>query len=105
MELSPKVARVLAAEGISAPELAHMLKHSAITHVRGCNRRYYSWVFARAGDYVQDMQKVDLVEIGHGSQRMLEEHEPCSGDGCRLCGWIGSVSRAVTDTTATSLRG
>lgn len=103
MQISEKVQRVLAAEHISSEELHVMLAQAAITSMRDCNRRYYAWLFNVEGDVLTDMQRVDLVEVGHGPTAMLEEHDACSGAGCRACGWVGSVSRAINDTTARHL--
>lgn len=103
MQISPKVLRVLQAEDISAEELYRMLDEVAFTSVRGCNRRYFQWLFVLKDNVLQDMQRADVVEIGKGSNRMLEEHEACEGQGCRTCGWVGQVSRAVEDATATAI--
>lgn len=103
MQISDKVLRVLQAEKISADELYHMLDSVAFTSLRGCNRRYFQWLFRIDGNQLQDMQRVELVEVGRGRDRMLEEHEPCEGQGCRDCGWAGQVSRAIQDTTATAM--
>jgi hypothetical protein len=100
MVLTDKVKRVLAGESISTEELEYMLAQAAITSMRDCNRRYYAWLFRVEGNTLLDMQRVDLVELGHGPTAMLEEHDACSGAGCRACGWVGSVSRAIADTTA-----
>jgi hypothetical protein len=43
------------------------------------------------------MQHADMVEVGDGETRMLEDHEACDGQGCRGCGWIGQVGRWVSD--------
>jgi hypothetical protein len=99
VQINDKVLRVLQAEKISADELYHMLDEVAFTSLRGCNRRYFQWLFLVKDNVLQDMQRVELVEVGRGPHRMLEEHEPCNGAGCRACGWIGSVSRAIEDTT------
>lgn len=103
MQISSKVLRVLQAEKISADELYKMLEEVAFTSLRGCNRRYFQWLFKVNGDLLQDMQRLDVVEVGRGRERMLEEHEACDGEGCHECGWIGSVSRAFEDTTATAM--
>ena len=103
MKISDKVLRVLKAEQISADELYRMMDELAFTSIRGCNRRYFQWLFRLDGDVLQDMQRLDLVEIGKGQNRMLEEHEPCDGEGCHECGWAGIVSRAVDDVTATAM--
>ena len=100
MQISNKVLRVLQAEKISADELYQMLDQVAFTSIRGCNRRYFQWLFSVKDNMLQDMQRLELVEVGKGRDRMLEEHEDCDGEGCRACGWIGSVSRAIEDTTA-----
>ena len=99
MQLSEKVLRVMQAEGITAAELAQMLNEVAFTSIRGCNRRYFQWLFRVQGDVLLDMQRVDLVEVGHGTNRMTEDHDACRGEGCRDCGWSGSISRAVNDPT------
>ena len=103
MQINQKVLRVLQAEQISADELYKMLDEVAFTSIRGCNRRYFQWLFLVEDDVIQDMQRADLVEIGKGPHRMLEEHDECDGEGCRGCGWIGEISRAVTDATSESL--
>jgi hypothetical protein len=100
MEVSKKVLRIMQEEKISAAELRQMLDDAAYTSIRGCNRRYFQWLFEVNGNVLKDMQREDLVEIGRGDNRMLEEHEACHGEGCRECGWAGSVSRAVADATA-----
>lgn len=103
MQISNKVLRVLQAEKIPASELYQMLDEVAFTSIRGCNRRYFQWLFRIEGNLLQDMQRLELVEVGRGRDRMLEEHEACDGEGCRECGWIGAVSRAIQDTTATAM--
>lgn len=105
MQISPKVLKVLQAEHISSEELYRMLDELAFTSLRGCNRRYFQWIFKLSSDgkLLEDMQRLDLVEVGLGQNRMLEEHEPCSGEGCRDCGWAGVISRAVSDATATAM--
>lgn len=103
MQISAKVLKVLVAEKISPEELHRMITKAAFTSIRGCNLRYFQWLFVRKGDLLMDMQQLDLVEVGRGSNRMLEEHEPCNGEGCRDCGWAGHVLRAVEDTTAATL--
>lgn len=103
MRISDKVQRVLAGEHISAEELAYMVAESAVTRLRHCNRRYFNWLFLLEGTSLVDMQHVFVVEIGRGSNRMTEEHESCEGQGCRACGWVGSVSRAVQDATAEAI--
>jgi hypothetical protein len=103
MQISAKVLRVLEAEQISADELYRILDEVAFTSIRGCNRRYSQWLFVIKDDVLLDMQYFDLVEIGRGSTRMLEEHDDCDGEGCKACGWAGQVSRAIEDTTASAL--
>lgn len=103
MKISAKALRVLTAEQISAEELYTMLDEAAFTSVRGCNRRYFQWLFVVQDNVLCDMQRLEVVEVGKGQDRMLEEHDACNGEGCRSCGWIGSVSRAVADTTAAAM--
>lgn len=105
VQISNKVLRVLQAENISPDELQRMLDELAFTSIRGCNRRYFQWLFRMShdGTMLQDMQRMDVVEIGKGQNRMLEEHDACGGEGCRICGWVGQVSRAITDTTAVAM--
>lgn len=103
MQISNRVLRVLQAEKISPDELFHMLDAVAFTSIRGCNRRYFQWLFLVKNDVLLDMQRMEMTEIGRGENRMLEEHESCNGQGCRDCGWVGSVSRAVQDSTATAM--
>jgi len=103
MQLTDKVKRVLAGEKISPEELDYMLAQAAITSMRECNRRYYAWLFRVEDNVLLDMQRVDLVEVGHGPTAMLEEHDACNGAGCRACGWVGSISRAISDATARNL--
>ncbi len=103
MQISKKVLKVLQAESISAEELHRMLNEVALTSIRGCNRRFFQWLFKVDDQMLQDMQRVDVVEIGKGQNRMMEDHEACGGEGCRECGWIGQVSRAVEDPTAEAM--
>lgn len=103
MQISPKVLRVLQAEKISSDELFHMLDAVAFTSIRGCNRRYFQWLFRIKDNILLDMQRLDLTEIGRGDNRMLEDHEACDGLGCHDCGWVGQVSRAVQDSTAAAM--
>lgn len=107
MQISTKVLKVLKAENISAEELRRMLNKMALTSIRGCNRRYFQWLFQMnsTNTVLSDMQRLDVVEIGRGQNRMLEEHEECGGEGCRTCGWVGQVSRAVQDATAVAMSG
>ena len=100
MWISPKVERVLVAEQIQPAELDYMVQHAAITSLRRCNRRYFHWVFLLVGENLQDMQYADVVMDGRGENRMLEDHQVCDGKGCRSCGWVGQISRAIVDTTA-----
>jgi hypothetical protein len=99
MKINPKVLRVLTAEKISPEELQQMLTEAAFTSLRGCNLRYFQWLFVKTDDTLMDMQRADLVEIGKGQNRMMEEHDPCSGEGCKECGWVGEISRAVEDSS------
>lgn len=105
MYIHPKVLRVLAEEKISSTELTNMMADWAFTSVRGFNRRYFQWLFlfSERENALMGMQHMDLIEIGQGQNRMLEEHEVCGGEGCRACGWVGSVSRAVADSTAAAM--
>lgn len=103
MQISAKVLRVVQGEQISPDELYRMLGELAFTSLRGCNRRYFQWLFRVEGDVVLDMQRLDLVEVGRGRDRMLEEHEPCDGEGCRVCGWAGHILRGVDDSTAQAM--
>jgi len=96
MELSKKVLGVLSEEGISAEELGLMVDRAAITSLRGCNRRYFHWLFRLSGDKLEDMQLAQLVELGDGEESMNEPHENCGGGGCRECGWTGLVVRKFT---------
>jgi hypothetical protein len=95
--LTDRVLRVVTEEGISEQMLAEMLARSAVTSLRGCNRRYHAWIFTVHGDIVVEMQRAEMVEIGRGRSRMMEEHEACAGIGCRHCGWVGSIARWITD--------
>lgn len=103
MQISSRALRVLQAEKISADELYQMLDEVAFTSIRGCNRRYFQWLFRIEGNVLQDMQRLDVIEVGKGRDRMLEEHEACNGEGCRDCGWVGQISRAIRDTTASAM--
>lgn len=103
MQINGKVLRVLQAEKISPEELYRMLDEVAFTSIRGCNRRYFQWLFLVKDNMLQDMQRLDLIEVGRGPHRMLEEHEACDGEGCRECGWVGQVSRAIEDATAVAM--
>src|ERR1035438_3461923 len=49
----PQVQRVMQGEGISPDELMEMLRKSAITSLRGFNRRYYDWLFKIQGRSVE----------------------------------------------------
>lgn len=100
MQISGKVLRVLQAEKISPDELYKMLDDVAFTSIRGSNRRYDQWLFLVEGNVLKDMQRAEVVQVGRGPNRMLEEHEACDGEGCIECGWVGQVSRAIVDTTA-----
>src|ERR1035441_10535513 len=97
MELSDQVLRVLSFERISEGKLAEMLKRAAITRLRGFNRRYFHWIFKTEGDVLVAMQHVEIIEIGNGNTRMLEDHDACDGAGCHGCGWIGQVGRWGSD--------
>jgi hypothetical protein len=97
MTFSEQVLRVLRFERISEEELAKMLEKAAITRIRGFNRRYFHWLFKIQGDTLVEMQRVDIVEVGKGKTRMLEDHESCAGKGCRGCGWVGQIGRWITD--------
>lgn len=103
MQITSKVLKVLKAEKISPDELMTMLTEAAFTSLRGCNLRYFQWLFLKRGEVLVDMQRVDLVEIGKGQNRMMEDHDECDGEGCRECGWAGQVSRAITDPVASMM--
>jgi len=100
---SEKVLRILTAEGISVEELAYMVEHAAITSIDGCNRRYHQWAFRVEGAVLLDMRYAQLMSVGRGHAWQTEEHEPCLGDGCRECGWVGEVLRGIEDTTQTAI--
>lgn len=97
MQISSKVARVLEAEQIARAALDNMLSHAAITRIRGFNRRYYHWLFLVRGDVLEDMQRVQMTEIGNGDTRIAEEHDACAGQGCRACAWVGQIQRRIKD--------
>lgn len=100
MKLSEKVLKVMQEEKISPEELKYMIDHAARTQIRGCNRRYFHWVFKIENEAVEDMQLAQLKQEGHGETSMLEEHVDCNGKGCKQCGWTGySVDRRITDKT------
>lgn len=103
MQINRKVLRVLQTENIPAEELYRMLNEAAFTSLRGCNLRYFHWLFVMRDNILSDMQRADLVEVGRGSSRMQEEHDACDGEGCRACGWAGVVSRAIEDATAQAM--
>lgn len=103
MQVSHKILEVLKAEHISPEELQYMLMHAAITSLHGCNKRYFNWCFLMSDGVLKKMQHADVVEVGQGETRMLEDHEECGGEGCRQCGWSGQVSRGIADTTAQAL--
>ena len=89
----PQVQRVMQGEGISPDELMEMLRKSAITSLRGFNRRYYDWLFKIQGRSVEIMQAAEMREVGRGKDHMVEECERCAGRGCKQCGWVGQISR------------
>ena len=92
----PQVERVLQGEGISNGELDAMLERSAITSQRGYTRRYNDWYFRiTPNGVVQKMARVDLLEVGTGTSRMMQPHDECNGVGCQICGWEGSIIRRV----------
>jgi hypothetical protein len=95
--LTDQVRRVLGEEGISERVLAEMLDKAAITSMRGFNRRYYQWLFKIEGGTVVEMQRAGVVEVGRGTSKMSEEHDPCAGRGCPGCGWTGFIKRWISD--------
>lgn len=98
MKISSKVARVIKAENISPEELSYMLEHSSISSLRdGCNRRYFHWLLKVDKGNLLDMQHEQIVEVGEGESRMLEDHDACHGEGCLECGWVGKVGRWISD--------
>lgn len=97
MRVSTKVTTILQAENINGDELNHMLKHAAITSLRGFNRRFHHWLFKVQGSALVDMQYAEVVEVGSGDVRVMEDHEDCKGKGCRTCGWSGHFVRWVRD--------
>jgi hypothetical protein len=88
---------VVSGEGIPAEELAKMVENSAITRVRGFNRRYFHWLFSVQGDSLLAMQRFEYAKVGKGDSFMYEDHGACDGRGCKACGWIGQVKRWVKD--------
>ena len=107
LRISPKVRRVLDTEKIPVEELIMMVEKSAITSLRTANRRYFRWLFTVVDEgeiqHVTQMELAQPVEVGSGEARVLEEHEPCQGEGCRACGWIGVIVRRISDATAQDL--
>lgn len=97
IQVSERVLWVLRYEKISEEELAKMLRLAVNTRVRGFNKRYCHWIFKVNGDHLEEMQWVDLLEVGKGKTKMLEEHDSCNGEGCHTCGWSGQVARWITD--------
>jgi hypothetical protein len=97
MKLSEQVLKVLRSEAIGEAELAEMLRESCITRIRGANQRYFHWLFRVEGGSLKWMQHADVMEVGDGQTRMLEDHEDCAGEGCHDCGWVGKIGRWITD--------
>ncbi len=73
MEISAKVLRVIQEEGIPPAELTYMVEHAAISSIRTCNGKYFHWCFQLVGNQVLDMQRVEVLEVGHGTLRQTEE--------------------------------
>jgi hypothetical protein len=105
MKVTEKVLRVLRAEHISDEELGKMLDEAAITRIEGGNARYCHWLFKTnpVTGAVEDMRLVEMVEIGQGPAKVIEEHDACEGAGCHACGWVGSFVRRLSDETASRL--
>lgn len=106
MEISKKVIRVMQGEHISPAELEQMVRQAAIASAKGgFNRRFGHWLFRMSpdGNQLHDMQWDQMVHVGRGHSTMIEDHDPCDGEGCHGCGWIGKISRSFTDTTQLSL--
>jgi hypothetical protein len=97
MRTSEKVKRVLAGENISQNELETMIRSAAKFSKEGCNRRYHHWLFNVQGDEVVDMRTSWMKQVGRGKDRVIEEHDTCQGQGCKMCGWSGQVIRLVSD--------
>lgn len=97
MTISDQVKKVLKAEKISLEELQKMLSEAAITSQRGYNRRYFEWLFVYKNDEVEKMIRQKTIILGRGEYVQYEEHDPCSGSGCRGCGWSGEIIRKVND--------
>lgn len=104
MHIADKVVRVITAEHISPEELAHMVTHAAMfSGVTGFNRVFYQWLFKLEGERLLDMRATDMVVIGQGNIPVYEDHDACGGQGCKECGWVGSLCRLVTDISLDKL--
>lgn len=95
MSVSLEVQRVMEGEGISLDELQAMVERSAITSVRGFNRRFNDWIFVVKNGVVCRMQPIDMIEVGQGRDIMYEPHTACLGRGCKECGWSGEIIRKI----------
>ena len=102
MQITEKVKKVLEGENISLEELQMMVHQASLTSTVGGNRRYCHWLFLVDDDheFLIDMRQVDLVEQGHGRDRVRVRHDSCSGEGCHNCGWVGDVIQRITDTSS-----
>ena len=95
LRVASRVRRVLEAEGISEPELDSMLARSAITSMRGFNRRFHHWLFKVCGREVEAMVSSSVVVVGRGKEQMSEDCARCQGSGCSGCGWHGVIVRRI----------
>ena len=103
MQISRKVLRVLQAEKISADELYQMLDEVAFTSIRGCNRRYFQWLFKIDGNMLQDMQRLDLVEIGRGGTACWRSTSRATVKAAERVAGSVRCREPIEDTTAAAM--
>lgn len=88
LELSDQVKAVLKAEGYTPHYLEYMLRHGAITSLRGASRRYHHWLFRLQG---QKVVKMFAHYTEMDSAVAWEDCTSCEGRGCKACGWSGQI--------------
>lgn len=91
--LSKEVQRVAEAEGMELSTVRKMVERSAVYRDPRGNRRFYDWLFQVENGEVQRMCYLTkrTIEQPKDATKLPEECLTCEGEGCKECGWNGSL--------------